>query len=787
MTPKITKVAATICEVINEPIKDKANFANHLIYNITNKKTGLICPDRCDLFMNLNPQFKAFGAFLKIEGHKLDKKQVRIVCFEEARKQKSHFLKYVMNSPNRKFLDENGECFDVKKLWHYKTSFNFQMHEYQNILKDFDSDEYKTKMKMQEIKNRFICVLYNRKKLQIKKSQNKDKTKTVKLTKAETTTIEDIESVDNFHIKGEANPHIHSYLHSFDPKTGALMNISAKDKQEAHKVIEKMYKQYLDQGIAVGFDKVEGLANRRIYLEQLLESGIGQRRTIDTYNALQQRVKTAFELGMKSPERLNEILAEHNVELIRAKATKKEYGNGEKAIINLRFPETTAIFNIESFRDKSVRRLLQSHALRTEHNQRSRVKIHEVEEVIQLRYSIMQESLNKDLVLLPVDKHAERKKEAFEQFAQGLKESGIILDINAKGAASYLVMSNNTFKSLENVTLEPVKSSLMVNTELHGKNLAEYFSIDEQMALNHKIQYMTDVPKSVRYGKKKVHMIGDTSEVNFVNYELLIMRLTKDYLKKLDAHKVDTENGFVLFKGNKPLLKFEKIDDERAVITTSGLYPNQAAKLLHDVLIEDCNTLKKNEIIVVTPKSGNIETDLRHLQVKLLFSTNKKSKKIKVDYPNKDNDPELKKLIQKELDYKFSTMDESLNKNVKKIKNNFYNFTEANGIAILNNPEMKEYKDQISQKLNEQIITLVAKHDVEEIKFNHVFQEEYFSENKNQLLEMAESLPPEEKAKVIQFVNRYEEDTKTGSGSTKQTNTVKNKSKNRNGKGKLRR
>lgn len=756
MIVKIQKVPFTFDTKYSGNKKGVADFANHIYYLVSSKKTGKYCPDRCDSEVNLDPMYKTFDQMLRQEGNKFTAKQLRQVCFEEAMRQKSFFLEPVLNSNKRIYLDENGECFDTTKLFNYKCNFTFQKHEYDKILKSVQGDEYQAKKIMQEIKNEYFCIWYN--------EMLKYRGVTTRLTH------EDIHSFDNWHIKGEANPHLHSYLSCMDRKTGRMMNsrMYSISKQKAHTKIEKKYKQFLDQGISLGFDKIEGLEQRRNYLIEQFEQGCTMREAIDNYRALQQRVKDVYKQGMSDPKQLQELLKANGIE--EAKVNKKA--------VNLRFSETTAIFNIESFRDKEVRDLLHAHSERVVNDRTSNIKVHELEKVIQYNYDAVQAKLQKKLYESPAELHHQIKRKAFKLYAKRLKKSGIIIDLTKQGAASYIVQGINSFKSDKNVSLTPFKSSLMVNPQLRGKSLLSEFELTQDDIFNHGIEYMDGVPKSIRYGKKRAYATMDLEESNLVSFESYRLKFNENYLLKLGAEKFELENGFVLFKQNKPLLKVERYDNGSAILTTSNVHPREAANLMLNVLIEDAKNLDKDKFIRVTPVDDSKDVQrLRELHLKLMFSNDKNARNIVVEYPNMANDQKLEEMIQKQLEYQFAQYDKSFASSKSKIKKGVYNFTDAKGVGLLNNPKMKQHKHLVGEKLNTQIIELITKHDVTEIKFNQRVDVEYFKDNQHKLLEMSQHLPKEEQDKVKKFLSEFEEAQSSPSekNEQKQKNRIKRK------------
>ncbi|HAS6065971.1 TPA: hypothetical protein I7114_04480 [Vibrio vulnificus] len=722
-------------------VNDSANFGSHIYYNVKNKKTGLLCDKRCDMFMSINPNLADFGQWLKANGKNLSAKELKAKCFEEAERQKNYINeKYVLGSPKAKYLDEYGECLDKTQIFGYMLNATLTQGEYQNILNHCKGDKYKAKMLMKRIKNDVICAYYN----QIKKDQK---------IKGETK-IGDIESMDNYHIEGEENPHIHGYMHAFDPVTGRYMNprYFALAKQLAHHKIEKKYKNLLIQGIALGADKIHALEQREHYLAECKAKGLDEAQCLEKLESL---VKETYQKGFENPEQLEALLAENGIKEVKAngKTVNLTFNSSTVPFMN-----STAIFTIDSFNDPKLKQMLKSYAERKAFDKGSFTTVNDVEQIVKSNYDNIIKQMNDKLDSSPVSEHKRIKKQLFKVFARRLKKDGLLMDLTKQGAMSYLVMSSNNFKSGKNLTLTALKSSTLVNDQYHGKSLIELFGLEQDDIEFHDYHYMTDVPKSIRYGKAKVHIVQDKSQVNFINYELFRQRMNENYLKWLGADLIEHRNGFVLKKDNKPIMKVTKGVNDSCRVTLSDVHPKAAATLLQDVFTDQSKNLKEDEVLRVYPVNENGHYQhLRELQVKLMFSTDKNANNIIVDYPMMKNDQMLKSMIQKELQAKLAAMDKKHITCSKRIKNGSYNFTDGLGIGLLSNAKNKSYRAIIEKKINEQIIDLVTRHDVKEIKFNRKVDTEYFLNNKDKIFDMAQSLSEDKKKKLITFYKQFEE------------------------------
>ncbi|WP_373942868.1 hypothetical protein L0991_03670 [Vibrio chagasii] len=749
-------------------VEGSADFGNHIYYNVRNEQTGRLCENRCDMFMGMNPRLTDFGQWLKSKGKNLSPKELKAACFEEAERQKN-FLneRFIFNkSPLEKYLDEHGECLDTKKLFMYKLNVTFTKDEYNKMLEHCNRDKFKTKMMMKKIKDEIICSFFNQIKRDQKIGQDVDGWET---------TIEDLIAMDNFHIKGEANPHIHSYMPPFDPVTNRLMNCRdfRNAKKMAHLKIEKKYKEFLLQGIAEGMDKIEGKQQRREYLRQRISHHNSLSKGIADYRALQALVKQTYAEGLSNPEKLQDLLKANGIREIKA---NKNAVNLAFESSTTSFMNTTSIFNIESFRDPKLRKMLRSYGERKTYDENTFTKVHEVEKIVKSNYDNIVKQMNDKLSDSPESEHKRIRKTMFKVFARRMKKDGLMMDLTKQGGLSYIVMSTNNFKSGKNLTLSALKSSLMVNELYHGKTLLELFSLESEDIEQHNIKYMSSVPKSIRYGRKRVHIVQEGDEDNTVKFELFRQKMTQDYLKYLGAVMIEQRNGFVLKKGSKPLMKVTKGENDSCRVSLSDVYPKQAAALLLDVFVDQSKNLQDTEVLRVFPVELNGDYQhLRELHIKLLFSTDKNTRNIVVEYPMMENDSRLKDMIANEVKTKIVQMDKKHNTCYKRIKNKSYNFTESMGISLLGKESFVPYKDEIEQKLNEQIIDLVVNHNVKEIKFNRKIDAEYFIENKGKLYELSQSMDNASKKKLDDFYKQF-----TNSDSTKPVSKQVQDETNRN-------
>nr|WP_075498197.1 hypothetical protein [Moritella viscosa]SHO15584.1 Catalase-peroxidase-Peroxidase/catalase [Moritella viscosa] len=815
MFVKIKKEYWTFDTKYNDGRKGAASVGQHIYYVAKNKLTGEYCAIRCDMKVALDPSLDDFGQHLKVFGSSYSKKKMEELCMEEATKLKAHFNTYVMNSPKAQYLDENGECFDKSKLFYHKCSFSFTDNEIENIrtecialenkkkkrnkkskvkelyldLEDEENKdelELRIKMKMEEIQNTYFCLYYNT----IKKQQG---------IKGRDTTIADLEMLTNWHTHGEDNFHTHALTHSYDPVSKRYMNprLFSVTKQKVHMLLEKRFKHILEQGVAIGYDKLDGIEGRRNYLKYHIEKE-GMRKAIDSYNALQNAVGAIVSNPKLSSDEMKQELLKHNVEVVKVvKAQKAKNGNKKvESNVHLKIIGSNATFSKHSFRNKLIRsqvtslaeRLAQDNDLEryAENLKKGEVsqafKTNQMEEVIQHQFNLTTQMLEKQLRDVPNEEKTLLKLKAFYVFAEGCRKQGVYVDINKQGHCNYIKMGMNNFKSENNISLTKYKSSSMVNRDLIGKNITSIFDLDADDIEMYRLDHLNHIPKSLQYGRTRAYMKGNLHDINLVEQEHFLMKINTEYLtKKGFSFKTIGDTLFIVDKKDQPLVKVQDIDENTQRITTSNLYPNEAANLLHTLLIEDSKTLGKDEVITITPSAGSegkVE-NLRHLQLKLLFSTDKKSKKIVVKYDGMEEDTELQEMIKFEYEKQVKKFHDNFAKNSSKIQKNTYNFTDKSGLAILDNPQLSQHHDRTKEILNDQIIELITQKGVTDIRFNKQDSKDYILANREAIIEQAAHLSNEEKVKLNKYL--AEIDTETD-----EPKTPSNKRKNKNSKGKLR-
>ena len=409
----------------------------------------------------------------------------------------------------------------------------------------------------------------------------------------------------------------------------------------------------------------------------------------------------------------------------------------------------------DSFSDDKFSRKLTTFAKAGNLEERLPFKVNELEIVLAKNLEMVKIELDKELKKLSVNDHSEAKKKAFLQFTEVCRKSGVMVDMNKQKHLSYHKISLNKRANENNVSSHKYNSSKLQDSTLKGKHIYSYFDLDEQAILEHQTNLLQRMPKTIKY-RDRVFLNLDISDVNLLEDESYFLKNINKLLK--DITGIPNDKGLTYFnKKGEALIDFKDLGNGKSEITISNLRPLQSAILLKAMLIEEARTLKESEVMTITPSVGKQSfDDLRHLHIQLLFSPDKNSEKIAVDYPDMKSDPVLKKMIQKEFEQKIKRFNSTFKTYSKEPKNNKFNFTKAYGIELLDNPKFKGLDNLVADNLNKQIVELVAKKDVKEVLFNNKVPVIFLDKNKDKIIDICDemNLTAEQKKKVINYLEK---------------------------------
>ena len=751
----IDRIAFSWNDLISNNKKDnKGALTKILMYFFIDKQSKNVSSKRADLVGSINPNLPDLGDYLRVKGERVDIEKTRNIVRDYSKKT-IQFInnKYTNNSNKFNCLNDVGECYETSG-----ENGLFLNHIYASYAPE---DTYKLKEKynndMSKVKDYMI------QKAKEEYADYINYSKKIQKIKGPKTKASDIEMLANFHMHDNFI-HIHCISHSFDPVSKKFINPPNPNKviQQIAMDFEKKNADILLQGVAAGYDKSEGLKSRMGLIEEIKLDGKTDEQAIDQLEELKGTIE---ELVLDNRYNCSETIAElkkQDIELYYTAADKVKIKAFGKDI------ELTQ----DSFGDDKFSRKLTTFAKAGNLEERLPFKVNELETVLAKNLEMVKTELEKELRALPVNNHSEAKKRAFLQFTEVCRKSGVMVDMNKQKHLSYHKISLNKRANENNVSSHKYNSSKLQDNTLKGKHLYSYFDLDEQAILDHQTNLLRRMPKTIKY-RDRVFLNLDISDVNLLEDESYFLKSIDKLLK--DITGIPNDKGLTYFnKKGEALIDFKDLGNGKSEITISNLRPKQSAILLKAMLLEEVRSMKEGEVMIITPSTDKQSfDDLRHLHTQLLFSPDKNSHKITVDYPDMKSDLELKKLIEIELKSKIKRFNSTFKTYGKEPKKKF-NFTKAYGIELLDNPKLKGLDSRVADNLNKQIVELVAKKDVKEVLFNNKVPLAFLNKHKDKIIDICDemNLTAEQKKKMINYLEK---------NTTKQEKEFNNKRKSKFG------
>ncbi|HFI9398380.1 TPA: hypothetical protein ACGSTT_003822 [Vibrio parahaemolyticus] len=647
--------------------KNTGSLTNHILYLITDKKTKRYSDKRCNLSFALNPNQPDLGALLAHKGTSLSQFElselVNIYCLQQQQYIAQH---YVKNSRKAKQLDDYQECLNPKKLFNYQGSLSFTQVEYQRLLKASGGNAAQAKAMMENITRHYLASYYN----QIKKEQKiKGKTKP-----------EEIELVSNFHIEDEANPHIHFYTHAYCPTTKRYMNprYFSETKQKVHKQIERQFAQYLEQGVATGKQKIQARTVRREYLSFLLEhcqSWLEVRKVFRDLEGLLSEV-------LNSEDPLHAKIAELQKKGLSIKIKPNQQ-------IEIQQQDIPITLSIDTFINRRLKLSLKRFAKQyrfEQQNQRygNTTPVAKMETVLLNNLNAVNKELSQKLCQIPASKHKKAKNKAFKTFYKRCLATGVLVNLNKQHHLSFHKLDENKqVSSQNNLKATKYNASLFNSPELSGKAIAQHFELDLDDIRQHQCELMSLMPRTINY-RKVVFFSMDNQQHNHVYQEYFHLNRYQslfDYYG-LEVFENDDETTVFNRKGES-LIQIKQIDENHARITMNTLHGASAAKVLHSMLVREAKSLPDGEGILIKPAKYSFgRQHLRYLHLEIMFSTDKHSQKIVVEYDNMSSDKKLQRMVDEKLDQELARFEKNFVKYSKKNPDQ-YQFGEAVGTHLL--------------------------------------------------------------------------------------------------------
>ncbi|HHF3182977.1 TPA: hypothetical protein ACPJ1Q_002184 [Vibrio alginolyticus] len=667
--------------------KNTGSLTNHIIYLITDKKNKRHSPKRCDLSFSLNPNQPDLGALLTHKGASLSQPElselVNTYCLQQHQYIAQH---YVKNSRKYKQLDDYQECLNPQKLFNYQGSLSFTQAEYQKLLKASGGDETQAKAMMENITRQFLASYYN----QIKKEQKiKGKTKP-----------EEVELALNFHIEGEANPHIHFYTHAYCPTTKRYMNprYFSETKQKVHKQIERQFAQFLEQGVATGQQKNQARTARREYLSYLLDHCHNWFEVKKVFRDLEGLLSEV----LSSDDPLHAKVAE----LQKRGISLKVKSNQQVEIQQKNVPIT---LTINTFINRDLKQNLHRFVKQHQFEQQSQrygntTPVAKMETVLLNNLNAVNKALSKELGQIPPSEHKEAKNRAFKTFYERCLATGVLVNLNKQHHLSFHKLDENKQVSNQN-NLKATKynASLFNSPNLSGKAIAQHFELDLDDIRQHQSELMAIMPRTVNY-RKVVFFSLDNQQHNHVYQEYFHLNRYQslfDYYG-LEVFENDDETTVFNRKGES-LIQIKQLDENHARITMNTLHGASAAKVLHSMLVREAKSLPDDQAIFIRPAKYSFgRQHLRYLHIEIMFSTDRHSQKIVVEYNNMISDKKLQRMIDEKLEQELARFEKNFVKYSKKNPDQ-YQFGEAVGTHLLESEYLSpEQRERVKKQIESQ-------------------------------------------------------------------------------------
>ncbi|EHH1191602.1 hypothetical protein M2G58_09120 [Vibrio vulnificus] len=564
---------------------------------------------------------------------------------------------------------------------------SFTQAEYQKLLKASGGNEAQAKSFMENITRHYLASYYN----QIKKEQK---------IKGKKTKPEDIELALNFHIEGEANPHIHFYTHAFCPTTKRYMNprYFSETKQKVHKQIERQFAQFLEQGVATGQQKNQARTARRKYLSFLLDHCHNWFEVKKVFRDLESLLSEV--LGNDDP--LHAKIAELQKNGISLKVKPNQH-------IEILLKDVPITLTVDTFINRRLKQSLKRFAKQYSFEQQSQrygntTPVAKMETVLLNNLNAVNKALSKELGQIPPSEHKEAKNRAFKTFYERCLATGVLVNLNKQHHLSFHKLDENKQVSKQN-NLKATKynASLFNSPELSGKAIAQHFDLDLVDIRQHQSELMELMPRTVNY-RKVVFFSLDNKQHNHVYQEYFHLNR---YQSLFDYYGLEVfeekEQTTVFNRKGESLIQIKQIDERHSRITMNTLHAPSAAKVLHSMLVREAKSLPDDQAIFIKPAKFSFgRQHLRYIHLEIMFSTDKHSKRIVVEYDNMNSDKKLQRMIDTKLEQELARFEKNFVRYSQKNPDQ-YQFGEAVGTHLLDNEHLSpEQRERVKKQIENQ-------------------------------------------------------------------------------------
>ncbi|MEI8629320.1 hypothetical protein [Vibrio sp. M60_M70] len=262
---------------------------------------------------------------------------------------------------------------------------------------------------------------------------------------------------------------------------------------------------------------------------------------------------------------------------------------------------------------------------------------------------------------------------------------------------------NKQVSSQNNLKATKYNASLFNSPELSGKAIAQQFELDLDDIRQHQCELMELMPRTINY-RKVVFFSMDNQQHNHVYQEYFHLNRYQSFFDYygLEVFENDDETTVLNRKGES-LIQIKQIDENYSRITMNTLHAPSAAKVLHSMLVREAKSLSDDQAIFIRPAKYSFgRQHLRYLHLEIMFSTDKHSKRIVVDYNGMSNDKKLQRMIDAKLEQELARFEKNFVRYSQKNPDQ-YQFGEAVGTHLLDNEHLSpEQRERVKKQIESQ-------------------------------------------------------------------------------------
>ncbi|TOM38683.1 hypothetical protein CGH79_21845 [Vibrio parahaemolyticus] len=472
----------------------------------------------------------------------------------------------------------------------------------------------------------------------------------------------------------------------------------SETKQKVHKQIERQFAQFLEQGVATGQQKNQARTARRKYLSFLLDHCHNWFEVKKVFRDLESLLSEV--LGNDDP--LHAKIAELQKNGISLKVKPNQH-------IEILLKDVPITLTVDTFINRWLKQSLKRFAKQYSFEQQSQrygntTPVAKMETVLLNNLNAVNKALSKELGQIPPSEHKEAKNRAFKTFYERCLATGVLVNLNKQHHLSFHKLDENKQVSKQN-NLKATKynASLFNSPELSGKAIAQHFDLDLVDIRQHQSELMELMPRTVNY-RKVVFFSLDNKQHNHVYQEYFHLNR---YQSLFDYYGLEVfeekEQTTVFNRKGESLIQIKQIDERHSRITMNTLHAPSAAKVLHSMLVREAKSLPDDQAIFIRPAKFSFgRQHLRYIHLEIMFSTDKHSKRIVVEYDNMNSDKKLQRMIDTKLEQELARFEKNFVRYSQKNPDQ-YQFGEAVGTHLLDNEHLSpEQRERVKKQIENQ-------------------------------------------------------------------------------------